>query len=574
MNNDNGHGELAGSPSGTRNYQTIPRPRRASLFGPHGGINSVEHFASSFTRAQSFLTVEPWASVSRHRSYFTEHGTPTTVDGWSHHDDASFVGDEEEAIDDDSAFADDSSHHGIAHQLLLPKSSFHDRRLSEYTTEPADEAMLVEEAEAVLLGTETNPVIVRKTEDAVGHVVQEVVGQSTVPQTIFNSINVLIGVGMLALPLGFYEAGWLAGTFMLALCAATTYYTARLLAKCASTDSTVVTYADIAYCAFQTKGRALVGALFTAELVMACVSLLVLFADSLNALFPVLSPSQWKVVAFVIITPLGFLPLRVLSISSILGILCTFGLLLSLVFGGLYKQHAPGSLWEPAHTWLLPRHGWDSIGRTIGIFMAPWGGHAVFPNIYRDMRHPAKYVKAVNVVYQVTFLVDLSMGALGFAMFGAGVLDEITKNVVVQKGYPRFLTYCVVLLSALIPLAKTPLNARPIVHTIDTICGVNDIAPHYGPSSSPTWVKKGLHVWNRIAVILVMVVLAVLFPEFDRVLGILGAFLGTLVCLILPIAFYLRIFHGKISSLELVALYTLLVCSCAVAVVGTIYSIS
>jgi vesicular inhibitory amino acid transporter len=306
------------------------------------------------------------------------------------------------------------------------------------------------------------------------------------------------------------------------------------------------------------------------------MSLIVLFADSLNALFPALTANQWKAVAFLVITPLGFLPLRVLSVSSILGILCTFGLLLVIAFDGVYKVEAPGSLWEPANTWLWPRNGWVSVAKSIGIFMAPWGGHAVFPNIYRDMRHPEKYVQCINVVYKVTFLVDLSVGVFGFLMFGAQVLDEVTKNILMGSGYPVSLNFVVVMLSALIPVAKTPLNARPIIHTVDSLFGANRVLPLNAPggNSRSNWIKMVINFINRVSIVLLVVVLAVLFPEFDRVLGVLGAFLGTLVCLILPASFYLRIFHGKIAPFELAGLYTLLTVSAVVAVIGTIYSVS
>lgn len=35
-------------------------------------------------------------------------------------------------------------------------------------------------------------------------------------------------------------------------------------------------------------------------------------------------------------------------------------------------------------------------------YQAPWGGHGVFPNIYRDMRHPRKYGKSLWVTYIFT----------------------------------------------------------------------------------------------------------------------------------------------------------------------------
>lgn len=56
-------------------------------------------------------------------------------------------------------------------------------------------------------GQEREPLHVKEIEDDDGRVVNVVVGRSTVPQTIFNSVNVLIGVGILALPLAIRYAG-------------------------------------------------------------------------------------------------------------------------------------------------------------------------------------------------------------------------------------------------------------------------------------------------------------------------------------------------------------------------------
>lgn len=36
---------------------------------------------------------------------------------------------------------------------------------------------------------------------------------------------------------------------------------------------------------------------------------------------------------------------------------------------------------------------------TLTDATAPWGGHACFPQIYRDMRHPHKYTRGVNYTY-------------------------------------------------------------------------------------------------------------------------------------------------------------------------------
>ena len=110
------------------------------------------------------------------------------------------------------------------------------------------------------------------------------------------------------------------------------------------------------------------------------------------------------------------------------------------------------------------------------FFIAPWGGHGVFPNIYRDMRHPYKYPKALKVTYTFTvcrtiwfpdallterqYLLDLSMAIAGLLMFGEEVFDEVTSNIFCTKGYPPALSICIVIFIAIIPLTKIPLKYR------------------------------------------------------------------------------------------------------------------
>jgi solute carrier family 32 (vesicular inhibitory amino acid transporter) len=171
---------------------------------------------------------------------------------------------------------------------------------------------------------EREPLIVKQIEED-GHVINVVVGQSTLPQTIFNSVNVLVGVGLLSLPLALKYSGWIVGMVFLLFSVISTSYTAKLLAKCLDVDSSLITFADLAYVSFGNKARVAVSILFSLELLAACVALIVLFADSMNDLVPGLDIIGWKVVCGIILMPLAFLPLRLLSFTSILGVMCCFG---------------------------------------------------------------------------------------------------------------------------------------------------------------------------------------------------------------------------------------------------------
>lgn len=181
-----------------------------------------------------------------------------------------------------------------------------------------------QEARRNMPDEEVEPILVKEVEQD-GKIILAVEGQSTLPQTVFNSINVLIGVGLLSLPMGFKYAGWLCGMVTLLLCAAVTAYTARLLAKCMDLDPSIITFSDLAFISFGRNARIATSVLFTLELLAACVALIVLFADSLDLLFPgFLSVTGWKVLCSLILIPLQFLPLRLLSFTSIIGILSCF----------------------------------------------------------------------------------------------------------------------------------------------------------------------------------------------------------------------------------------------------------
>jgi vesicular inhibitory amino acid transporter len=171
---------------------------------------------------------------------------------------------------------------------------------------------------------EREPLLVKQIEED-GHIINVVVGQSTLPQTIFNSVNVLIGVGLLTLPLALKYSGWIIGMIFLAWSAIVTSYTAKLLAKCLDVDSSLITFADLAYVSFGNRARIAVSILFSLELLAACVALIVLFGDSMDALIPDWGILFWKIVCGVILIPLSFLPLRFLSFTSILGIMSCLG---------------------------------------------------------------------------------------------------------------------------------------------------------------------------------------------------------------------------------------------------------
>ncbi|KAF2841726.1 hypothetical protein M501DRAFT_1001004 [Patellaria atrata CBS 101060] len=446
-------------------------------------------------------------------------------------------------------------------------------RVNESSMRHAGKLFIQQQVEGVTEpDKEREPLFVRQVEED-GKIINVVVGQSTLPQTIFNSVNVLIGVGLLSLPLALKYSGWVIGIPFLIFSAIVTQYTAKLLAKCLDVDSSLITFADLAYVSFGSRARLATSILFTLELLASCVALVILFADSLNALIPGWDVLGWKIVCGFVLIPLAFLPLRLLSFTSVLGILCSFGIVLAVIVDGLVKDEQPGSLLHPAKTYLFPEH-WTTVPLSFGLLMAPWGGHSVFPNIYRDMRHPYKHHRGLRITYLFTFTLDTATAVVGLLMFGSHVRDEITSNIFMTPGFPAAISYFIAVCIAIIPLTKVPLNARPIISTVEIYFGLDAraVAGSSGMIGVNGFNRGLLIVLIRVVTVVIITFIAIVFPSFDRIMTLLGAVACFTVCIILPVSFHLKLFGNELGKAEKWGNWALIVVSSVMAVVSTVFA--
>ncbi|CAG8745710.1 22127_t:CDS:2, partial [Gigaspora rosea] len=193
--------------------------------------------------------------------------------------------------------------------------------------------------------------------------------KSTLVQSIFNLCNVLMGVGILSLPLAIKYTGWIIGISLLFFCMGVTNYTARLLIKCLNYKEGLRTYPDIATIAFGNLAYVVILVMFSLELIAIAVSLIILIGDSLQILFPNISLEVLKFIAWVILIPIGLIDLKYLSCCSLLGILTTIILAIVIVIDGFTRDERPGSLYSPMKTELWPTN-WNSLPFSFGLIIA------------------------------------------------------------------------------------------------------------------------------------------------------------------------------------------------------------
>ncbi|KAF2720526.1 hypothetical protein K431DRAFT_226144 [Polychaeton citri CBS 116435] len=590
-------------PDGQQNL----RRRRSSLsmrissLAQAGGVNSLNNFASSWQRAANFHAIAPHRASFRYAEDGEDDGSrPHTPQGPAgllrqqlearratasgSAGPASLRPSETQPLLQErlSRVRDDHSIFSIEPSLASPFGGSYGTRYSS-TVSRANEpkmrhaAQIFKDQQAKKEAAEDDepePILVKQVREGDGTIVNVVVGRSTLPQSILNMVNLMIGIGLLALPLAFKYSGWIPGAILLSFAAFSTNYTAKLLAKCLDVDSSLLNFADVAYVSFGAKARVMVSLLFSMELLAICVALVVLFADSLDALIPGWGLTEWKLVCGLVLLPLEFLPLRLLSFTSILGIISCFSIVLAVFVDGLIKPDQPGSLRDPAMTSLWPQ-SWMTLPLSFGLLMSPWGGHSVFPNIYRDMRHPYKFRRGVDITYILSFIPDAFMAVIGLIMFGNDVKDEVTRNIFVTKGYPQWISVFIVICIAIIPLTKLPLNSQPIVGTAEIFLRLDPIsvanAEQDGTGFSP-FVRHAIKALVKIVLVIILVIFAIVVPDFDRIMSLVGAVACSTVCIILPIAFHLKLFGHEMSRSQKVFDYTLMVFSGMLGVVSTAFN--
>ncbi|TMW55740.1 hypothetical protein Poli38472_010622 [Pythium oligandrum] len=393
-------------------------------------------------------------------------------------------------------------------------------------------------------------------------------GTSTFREAVFNSINVLLGVGVLSSPFAMRSSGWLIGVPLFLFFVLVTNHTGKLLGKCLEYQEGMMTYPDIGEAAFGTRGRKLISVMFFAELFTVCVLFDILIGDTLAALLPAYTPSQLMVAGFVVVMPtLWTAHLSMLSWFSLLGIISSFFCLYAIFFVGFAIDYeAPdytmGSLLRPQPTELIADA--DRIPLAIGMTMVAFGDHSVFPSICSSMQNRADFPAVLDIAYVVTSLVYGAIEVGGYLMFGNSSAEEITLNLV--DVYPGTLMTLMIWMVAFNPMSKVPITIHPVALAIEELLFTPQELHH------ATYRVKFYRALVRTTIGVLALLCALYIPSFARLTSFLGAFFAMFASVFFPCVCYLKLFGHRLNRGAKILNASLAVISVFLTIVGTISS--
>jgi len=405
-----------------------------------------------------------------------------------------------------------------------------------------------------------------------------VTGSSSFQQAFFNGVNTIAGIGVLSLPFAFLQTGYFVGvSFLIYLCLITNY-TGKLIGKCMMADTRIRTMGDLGSFAFGARGRNAITFVFVVELFAALSMYLTLMGDNLHKIFGNhrLSRETLIILSLVVVLPTCWTDkLELLSNLSIIGMLSTFFLLFTLIETGLTvaTDLPEGGSFHNLH--MAEFKAFNSIANfpyAIGLEMAGFAGHAVFPSIYDSLKEKERFFHLIDVVYLCASLLYIAMGFLGYMLFTSHTQQEVTLNLYDVAG-GTFLVKLNTWLVIINPATKFALTLNPLVKIVEQTLWPRTQASCQNEDQSPDRDA----CWNslfdktfRTGLCCVSLMMALFLPSFSTIVAFVGASCSFVVSILFPLLCYIQLYGATMSRLSKYLHYSVLVVNLVLCVVGTI----
>ena len=387
--------------------------------------------------------------------------------------------------------------------------------------------------------------------------------------TFLNTLSLCTGISCLAVPFTVAYGG-IAVLVLIFSLGLLSWYTSNLTLECQFQKSKSgegkrvhATFMDIGIAAFPEYGTKIMKAVISSS-VLSDIYALILLGEAISNLIKVqsiqLSSQEWMPILGCVIFPFFIITkISILAWFGMASLIC-FTTALAVTVGYLCQN---ASQWNVSN--LLTPFNLKYFAIAYGILLNSYNIHLTMPSIESGMKEPERCKKVIGTTFIINIIIKVCFGVFGALMFGHLVKQSVTNNLNVNQ-----ISLVVNIFIALNLVLTFPVSLFVIFEMIDIY-----FLPYFALFSKEDKISYSIWVvLTRLLVLCFIIFVAVSIPEFGLVVGFIGSIRGTLIAVVLPICFYLRLKWRKISytskGFHLVILF---VCS-AFSIIGTYYSVS
>lgn len=386
--------------------------------------------------------------------------------------------------------------------------------------------------------------------------------------TFFAVLNIIVGVGQLALPFAFMIGGQYA-IIMLISMTLLFMYTGFLIKRSVVRFDPIAeakglprsnrNWDQLGEVMFGTWSGRIITLFFQCDIFLGYISMLVLAGANLRiciSWYGVLLPEQLCVVLCAIGIGFGLLlPTQWLEQLSILGVmttaLCTQCLLWNYLDPVNVPAVPPEALASPAlitgSNLPFSQTSFAGLSSAFGVIAFCFGGHCELPLVYQSMQNR----EALPAVILASFFGALFFygmtGVIGLACWGQSTKESFLENLGFDAtGRPlkelQFISPITSGLVALKIVLSSPLCVWPCTAFLENQLGVRDAAGH---------VHRGRRMQLIFAFMTLTMILATACGgHIVTVMALAGAFDCSFMCLVAPCMLFLKLAADEASALE------------------------
>ncbi|PKA53922.1 Lysine histidine transporter 1 [Apostasia shenzhenica] len=357
------------------------------------------------------------------------------------------------------------------------------------------------------------------------------------------------------MPYAVAKGGWLS-LAALVITAVICVYTALLLVHCMQSNSLIKTYPDIGQLAFGNRGRILIALLINAELYFIVVGMLIIEGDNIDTLFPNVEfyIANLKIrgkQAFIFLTTLLVLPTTwARSLSFISYLSAGFTLIPFMILAIIVWVGASDDIGFHENRQVI---NWNGFPTSLGIFIFSYACHSVIPIVYSSMNDTSKYSMVLITAFGVSTILNVSLGVIGYMMFGVGTKSMVTLNL--PSNY--FNSKIVIWIVIVFPLVKYALLLMPVINALE---------------EKLTITGRFKSILLRTTLVISTAIIAMAVPFFEYIITLTGSLLSCVAAIIVPCICYLKIFKSARAGMEVLVITCIIVFGVVIAITGTFVS--
>ena len=363
--------------------------------------------------------------------------------------------------------------------------------------------------------------------------------------------SMILGTSLLSIPYCLKLAGiW--GLILIFLIGVFTTISASILAECQYQVSCRrfknkrihSNFVDMCAACFSSKGKYVMEILVYLS-VARNVAVIILLADLTEELLVTLPFLRYDKSILPVLWSVAVLPLLFISKVSKLAWFTFIGMILYLLsIAAMF-----GIFMTTAHSWRyrsIPMH-WDlkAVGISSGIIINSYAVHMNLPSLEGSMKKPSSYALVSNVSFVLNICIKLAFGICGFLSYNDNTCDEITRNIDTQG--LSGLSYAIKGSQIVFAYFTIPLQSHVVFELIDL--KIRHHFPFF--SGKDQWWT----LLSRLIVITASLLVALLIPHFGIAVSLIGSVRGSLIALVLPPLFYIRLKTHSTTKIKLYFCY-------------------